>query len=323
MRVLVSLLVIVGGLLTGWTIKRLRESGHIGSGPDLPRLGLTLQRVSIMGILPVTYCGALWNLDLGQTAIYSMPAVGALVLLTGGAMGLLAGRLLKLPPRQGGAVFCCAMFSNIGSVGALVCYTLLGEPGFALVPAYKLLEEVLYFGLGFPMARAYTAPGRSGGLGAMLRHVATDPFVLCALAGMGSGIGLHLAGVARPEAVAAGIAVLVPLASFCMLTAIGLGMTFGRLTAYPRECAITLAIKFLAAPALACLLARSLGYAQVMDGIPFKVVLILSSMPVAFLALIPPAIYDLDRDMTNACWFASSLFLVIEIPLLAFLTQAF
>jgi predicted permease len=48
-------------------------------------------------------------------------------------------------------------------------------------------------------------------------------------------------------------------------------------------------------------------------------VLILSSMPVAFIALIPPSIYDLDLDCANSCWLISTIFLIVELPLLLFL----
>jgi hypothetical protein len=41
------------------------------------------------------------------------------------------------------------------------------------------------------------------------------------------------------------------------------------------------------------------------------VVIILSSMAVAFSALIPPSIYDLDLDLANACWFFTTAFIVV------------
>jgi predicted permease len=50
--------------------------------------------------------------------------------------------------------------------------------------------------------------------------------------------------------------------------------------------------------------------------LPLKVVIILSSMPVAFNALIPPSIYDLDLDLANSCWFFTTALLIIILPLL-------
>ncbi|HQL90727.1 MAG TPA: hypothetical protein PLQ15_09005 [Syntrophales bacterium] len=49
--------------------------------------------------------------------------------------------------------------------------------------------------------------------------------------------------------------------------------------------------------------------------------LILSSMPVAFNALIPPSIYDLDLDLANSCWFVTTALLVFVLPALLVIIQ--
>jgi predicted permease len=63
-------------------------------------------------------------------------------------------------------------------------------------------------------------------------------------------------------------------------------------------------------------LAWALGFGDIEGGLPLKVVLILSSMPVAFNALIPPSIYDLDLDLANSCWFVTTALLAVVLPLL-------
>ena len=57
----------------------------------------------------------------------------------------------------------------------------------------------------------------------------------------------------------------------------------------------------------------------VANGLPFKVILVLSSMPVAFNALVATSIYDLDLDMANSCWLISTGALVVVMPWLYFL----
>jgi predicted permease len=59
------------------------------------------------------------------------------------------------------------------------------------------------------------------------------------------------------------------------------------------------------------------GFGRIGNGLPLKVVMILASMPVAFNALIPPSIYDLD--LANSCWFFTTALLVITLPLLLIL----
>ena len=69
-------------------------------------------------------------------------------------------------------------------------------------------------------------------------------------------------------------------------------------------------------PILATSLAYMIGFGNIDNGLPLKVVMILSSMPVAFNALIPPSIYDLDLDLANSCWFFTTALLIIVLPIL-------
>jgi hypothetical protein len=50
-------------------------------------------------------------------------------------------------------------------------------------------------------------------------------------------------------------------------------------------------------------------------------VLILASMPVGFIAMVPPTIYDLDIDLANACWLITNTGLLLQVPLLLFLIR--
>jgi hypothetical protein len=55
--------------------------------------------------------------------------------------------------KDSGIVF--SLFSsmtNLGSIGSLVAFLILGEQGFALVPFYKLFEEAWVYGRCFPIA---------------------------------------------------------------------------------------------------------------------------------------------------------------------------
>ncbi len=54
-----------------------------------------------------------------------------------------------------------------------------------------------------------------------------------------------------------------------------------------------------------------------------KVVLVASSMPIGFLALVAASIYDLDIDCANSCWFITTGGLIIVIPLLYLLLEIF
>jgi hypothetical protein len=44
-------------------------------------------------------------------------------------------------------------------------------------------------------------------------------------------------------------------------------------------------------------------------------------MPVGFIAMVPPTIYELDIDLANACWLITNFLLVLQVPLLLFLIR--
>ena len=100
-----------------------------------------------------------------------------------------------------------------------------------------------------------------------------------------------------------------------------MAMRFSRTGDYVRECAAIAGIKFVILPVTACLVGYFIGFGSMHAGMPLKVVLILSSAPVAFTALIPPSIYDLDLDLSNACWLTSTLALFGVLPIVYLLIQ--
>ena len=44
-------------------------------------------------------------------------------------------------------------------------------------------------------------------------------------------------------------------------------------------------------------------------------------IPLAFTALIPPSIYDLDLDLANSCWLVTTLSIVLILPLLSLIIK--
>ena len=152
-------------------------------------------------------------------------------------------------------------------------------------------------------------------MAARLKALARDPFIRVAVSSLVLGGLVNLSGLQRPEFYGTVNAVVVPLATILLLTSIGLALRFSRVGAYLRECFSVAVIKFLLVPGCASLLAWAIGFGQIDNGLPLKVVVILSSMPVAFNALIPPSIYDLDLDLANSCWFFTTALLVVILPL--------
>lgn len=319
-KLLTSLAIIAFSLAFGYLLQQLVSSGRLRLPIPLADLRKSLQRIALLAVLPLTMTTAIWVVEVHTIRIAALPFIGSGAIILGGLLALTGARLLRLPPRQTGALVPCGAFTNLGSIGALVCYFFLGEAGFALVPIYKLLEELTYYSMGFPLAKYYSAmDAELDSTAERLRAMAKDPFILVTLSSIFLGIALNLSGLARPTLFAPLNAVLIPLGTSLLLISIGLALRFSHMGRYKAPCTLVMGIKFVIVPLAAVGCAHLLGYSHIDGGLPLKVVLILSAMPVAFTALIPPSIYDLDLDLANACWFATTSALVVVLPLLLFL----
>ena len=312
-----SFSIITFGIAAGYILQVLDRSGRLPLPISREDLRKALQKTALLGLNPVAIVGAVWIVKIEDAGLIALPFVGFFALLSGGLLALGAARLLNLGSRKTGAIFGCGSFTNIGSIGMLVCFIFLGEAGFALVPIYKIFEEVFYYGVGFPIAKYYSgASNRDAGARTRLRGLIRDPFILVAVSSLLLGALLNISGISRPAFYGRLNAVVVPVATIMLLASIGLALRFSRVGNYLRECVSVAVIKFLLVPATATTLAWWIGFGEIDQGLPLKVVLILSSMPVAFNALIPPSIYDLDLDLANSCWFATTALLVVVLPLL-------
>lgn len=112
---------------------------------------------------------------------------------------------------------------------------------------------------------------------------------------------------------------IIPFGTLILLISIGLGMKFGKVRNYTNECLAISVIKFVLVPLIVSAAAFLLGYGEIEEGLPLKVLIILSSTPIVFTALIPPSIYDLDLDLANSCWLVTTLSIALILPLSSFI----
>jgi len=322
-KLIFSFAIILFGLSLGYGIQVL-VNWNVISLPIAPdRLRKVLQKIALLFLNPVAIVGALWVVNIESIRLVALPFNGLFAILAGGALALAAAKFLKLEPRKTGAMYGCGSFTNIGSVGALICFIFLGEQGFALVPIYKIFEELSYYSVGFPIAKYYSSSEKTESTVERIKSLGKDPFILTALSSIVLGGLLNWAGVQRPEFFRTVVSIFVPLGTVLLLASIGLALKLRRIRDYLKECVSVSIIKFVLVPVFASSLAYIIGFGSIDDGLPLKVVILLSSMPVAFNALIPPSLYDLDLDLANSCWFFTTSLLAIVLPLLFLIINAF
>ena len=314
-RLLLTLGIIFVSLTAGYAFRHAVAAGRVRlSGEALVLARRRLQTTAVFVLIPVSAMLSLWGLPSRDTRLLPLPLLGLTAWVWGGALSLLFARLLKLDRAQTGSLYCCGTFTNIGAVGSLVCVLFLGESAIALVALYRLCEELFYFSVSFPIARWYSR--ENDGRRLSFRNLRFDPILKVVLSALLLGIALNLLHVPRPEFCGHLASGFMILATVLFLFAIGLSLKLASLTRYTRQSLAVCIIKFIGVPLLITGLAECIGYGAIDNGLPLKVVAVLSAMPVAMTALVPPSLFRLDLDLANACWIFSTLALVAVLPAL-------
>jgi predicted permease len=269
--------------------------------------------------IPLTFLGAVWIVNLDNLKLLALPFIEVFAIVFGGSLAYGLARAQKLTPGQTGPYIVTGAFANVGTMGGLICYMFLGEAAFALVGFYKLFEELMFFAFALPIAKSFSLEqGAADSLGARFKKVLADPFVVIPLGGLTTGLVLNLAGVPRPEFYSTVNSIFIPTIPVLLLFTIGMAMRFGSVRTHIRKSALIVMVRQIIVPAAAVGIALALGYGTIADGLPLKVVLICSCMPVAFMAMIPPALYDLDVEVANSNWLLTNGLLVALVPALYF-----
>jgi len=321
---LFSLGIIGFGLLLGYLIQVLSQKNIPVFSLNINSLRKTLQMIAVLIISPITFIGAVWVVNLNELKLIALPFIGITALILGGFVALFFSKMQNMIRAQTGAYIIAGGFTNIGSIGGLLCYIFLGEAGFAMVSFYRLFEIIIYYGIGFPIAKSYSSEvSEIEHFRMRLKKLLMDPFMLFAIGSISIGLFLNISGLKRPDFYESINAFFIPTGSILLLTSIGLAMQFRQIGKYVKEGILIALIKFVIVPIVATTLAYLVGLGKIDQGLPLKTVLILSSMPVGFTALIPPTIYDLDVDLANAAWFVTNISLLFVIPCLHYFITLF
>ena len=309
---LFSLFLVFTGLTVGYSIHRIRPGSY-------RNIRQKIQFFSLVIASPVTIVSSVWVAPWQHWEMFSLPFICLFSLMLGAFSALFLAKKLGLNREQRGVYFVCGGFTNMGSLGGLISFILLGEGGYALVPFYGLFERFWYFLVGFPMAKSVSShsAGEEDGDSRRKRvmKILLDPFVSVTLMSTLLGIILNLT-VERPPVFGRINGVIIPANSFLLMISIGLAMRFGPMGDYLKPALAMWAIKGLLLPLFGLTAGYLMGLGTIADGLALKVVLILGAMPVGFTALVPPTMYDLDLNLANTCWFVTTMGLALVVPLL-------
>lgn len=326
-RVILMIALIPCGIFSGWALKRwLTEPGKlIHSQKNAHNLAETLpgvfQKIALIGLNPLAFATSIWVLKLKASGAATLPFIGLGTLAAGMLAGKIISHLLQLSRNRSTVFSISSSLTNIGSIGSLVVFYVLGEQAFALVPFYKFFEELWSFGVCFPMAartgealKSQDLADQQTGSTQSIAKIFRDPFIRAALIAILVGLGLNASGLSRPDFFRQLNVIIVPLGSFLLLVSIGMKIPKRHSSLSPSILLSYLSIRVLVLPAVSFLLCTLFGVARSSDQSAFHVALTLSVMPAAFTSLLPPMLYDLDFPFSFNLWIASNFTLVAILP---------
>lgn len=313
-----SILVIFVSIAAGYLVKRAINSGKFRiNNTIIDHWRLHAQTLAIFILLPIAAMLSLWGLPKPDPELLFLPVLGIITYTVGGFLSVICAKSIGLSRSQTGAFYCCGTFNNIGAIGALVCLIFLGENSIALVALFRILEEVYYFALSFPIARTYA--DKNIHVARSLLNKNFIPILILLICGLASGIFLNLYQVQRPQFCGLLASLCVFSATIIFLFTIGLGLHLSSIRVYLKASLFLCLVKFCLVPPIIVAIAFLMGLAAFDNGLALKVVAILSSMPVAMTALAPAAIFGLDLDLANSCWLVSTLALLVVLPILFYI----
>ncbi len=294
----------IGSMVTGWWLGHRRVLTEDRANRVL--------RFTVKWFSPVVLCLSFWTLPITGQRLVWLPIVGGIVCLAALWPAWGYARWAGLTKPQTGSFLTCAMFSNVGYIGALLAFAFFGESGYGLAVWYLVYFSPLFYLVGMTVAKRF---GHSTSV-ATAQSPFSDELRLRAFFGMAVGLILNIAKCPRPEVLGTVNHVLIPVDTVIHLMAVGSQMSVEPPTASWRHSLAMCAIKFLYSPLVGWLLV----WAVRLEGLPKFVVLLQASMPVAVSPLMLSVIFRLDRKLTSALWLWTNLltipWLFLYIPLI-------
>lgn len=319
-RFIVLLVAVYGFLFLGNLSRRLvREPANVSG---------VLSRVFLLLTAPLITLNSLWSVRINTLHTAALPLIQISLQFISLAPALLLARVLGADRTEKGAILSCSMFSNTGpTLGMVICYVLFGDRGLYLAGWFIVLFAPVYYLAAFPLLSMFAPRGRpgqlsmAGSLRAALSNLFRNPVSIIPIAFTLLGIGMNLSGLPRPLLLNHVVnRYLTYLSSAGFSLAIGMGFDFKRSLGYARHALLISAVKFLFTPLAAVVMLTVMGFMNLSDPLPARVVLVESAMPTAILAVVAVKLFGLNENLANAVWILSTL-LAIPVILLLFAVQ--
>jgi len=208
-RLTFGLTLFVGSLGVGWWLSHRR----VLTEP----VAQQMIRFVVKRLSPIVLCLSFWKLPVTNPGTWLLPLIGCLVSLSTLLPAWGYARWAGLSRPQTGSFLVCAVFSNLGFLGAFTAFALFGEVAYSLAMLYLMYFNPCFYSLGFALAKRFgERPEPASSDSALLDELRFYPFL-----GLLVGAGLSAAQVPRPLVFETVNHALIPIDTVLYLIAIG------------------------------------------------------------------------------------------------------
>lgn len=257
-----------------------------------------------------------WIMPLNPTLLW-LPAFGILLSLIPGLAGywVVRGKYPDSPEKA--SYLATAALSNIGALGGLCTFFLLGEVGFAYNQIIALFQNLVFFLFCFPLASYYQRQLCRPMTETNAKQISFTSlfFTSKQLPTLGTFIGilLYANGIPRPDSLSSLFTALIHVSAWFALFPVGYSIQFAEMRHYYRGILDLLPVKFLFTPLASYCIASQLFT----DPVTLGAILIAASSPVGINSVILARLYHFNVHLTSAAFFLSTaVFLAVVYPAL-------
>lgn len=281
---------------------------------DYGRLFRWMINAGIVLLFPFLTMFSIWGLAPVFDLVW-LPAFGLLLHFIPGGICLLWGMRRYKDSLDYGSYAISGFLANRVTLGSLSAYALYGETGYAYTQMVVLFDNLLTFGVAYPLAQHYRNLHEHGGrLQIDLKQVLFNRNQLPML-GMVLGALLNWQGVSRPEALLPVFGVAVHLAAWMFLLPVGYSIDFGQVRSYGRDAVEISLLKCVATPLVTLLIASFL----IREPLALRTLVLLAAAPTAVNAVIVMNLFGLNLHLSVAVFVLSTaLYLLGVFPMFFF-----
>lgn len=268
-----------------------------------------LIRINLILIEPLIALWSIWGLSLSRSIVV-LPLSGLALVLLGLAAGWVFIPVLGLKGRSRATFLISSSLHNHGfTMGAFLCYLLLGEEGLGLAFIFLAYFMLYVFIVIFPYAQMVSTSRRYSlsFLKDFLLNLQNMPLAAIVVA-----LALHGLGIERPSIYfPTDLLILASIAMYYFT--LGTNFSTSDVLASARENLALCMVKFVMVPAAAVVFLSLVSLERQVEA----VILIESFMPAAIYSVVASVLFDLDRRLASNLFVLNTIFfLVVVLPLI-------